>query len=103
MRPPDQEFQSVMGFGEHPAVGHREVTGAVRFHDPPNFGQMPMLRIGFTHMLDDVVGDDYVKASCSKRKLDTLDLLIGVTICTRQSSTTPTAANLRRNVECVPK
>src|SRR6185437_3332470 len=65
-----------MWFGEHPAIGHGQITYAFRLHHPVNLLQMPVLSTKISHMFDDMVGDDHVETRICEGKLYAFDLKV---------------------------
>src|SRR6185312_8016661 len=79
-RPPAQEFQAIVRFREHPAIGYGKVTHAIRLHDASNLGEMLVLRPYIADVFDDVVADDDIETGIPEREVYALHQLEGVAI-----------------------
>lgn len=74
VRPPAQELQLVVWFGEHPPIGHGEIADATRLHYAADLEQVPVLRISIADVLDDVVGDHHIEAGVVEGQLGPVNL-----------------------------
>ncbi len=63
-----------------PAIWNRQVRDPIGFQHTPHFRKMMLLRSRLTHVLDDVVGDNYVEHRIIVGKVSPIHLLEPVTV-----------------------